>query len=147
MNKLNNKSGFTLIEIIVVLIIIGVLASIALPNLFSNIPRSKASTALASADAYKTVLETCFGQNSGTSPNTAPCSIGGQNLTTTIQTITITLADLAGGTGNAGNGGLTYTLTGTDPSGTVPFTISRAVNGTFTCVAPTAPASPYSNLC
>jgi type IV pilus assembly protein PilA len=147
MKNINNKSGFTLIEIIVVLIIIGVLASIALPNLFSNIPRSKASTALASADAYKTVLETCFGQNSGVIPNGAPCSIGGQNLTTIIQTITLALTDASGGTGNAGNGGLTYTLKGTDGSGTVPFTITRATNGTFTCAAPTAPASPYSNLC
>ena len=64
MRKLNRKSGFTLIEIIVVLIIIGVLVAIALPNLFSNIPRAQGATALASADAYKTVLETCFGQNS-----------------------------------------------------------------------------------
>ncbi len=43
---------------------------------FSNIPRAKAATALASADAYKTVLETCFGQNSGTAPGATPCTFG-----------------------------------------------------------------------
>ncbi len=43
MKKLNNKSGFTLIEIIVVLIIVGILAAIALPNLFSNVSRSQGS--------------------------------------------------------------------------------------------------------
>ena len=150
MKRLNNKSGFTLIEIIVVLIIIGVLASIALPNLFSNIPRSKAATALASADAYKTVLETCYGQNTNTKPNVAPCTLAGQSLTATIQTISIALAD--GGNpaaGTAGAGTLNYTLTGTDNSGAgvVAFVITRASNGAFTCNAPQAAGSPYYQMC
>ena len=37
--KMNSKNGFTLLEIIVVMIIVGVLAAVALPNLFGNIER------------------------------------------------------------------------------------------------------------
>jgi len=141
MKKFNNKSGFTLIEIIVVLIIIGVLVAIALPNLFSNIPRSQGATALASADAYKTVLETCFGQNSNTAPNVAPCTLVGQNLSPTIQGITITLA----GSGNAAGGNLTYTLTGANGANNA-FTLTRATNGVFTCTPGTV-GSAYATLC
>src|SRR5438105_1820544 len=59
---MNNKknSGFTLIEIIVVLIILGVLAAIALPNLFGNINRSRAAEAMASISTYKTQVEGCL---------------------------------------------------------------------------------------
>jgi prepilin-type N-terminal cleavage/methylation domain-containing protein len=42
----NNRKGFTLIEIIVVLIILGVLAAFALPNLFGWVAKSKVSEAL-----------------------------------------------------------------------------------------------------
>jgi type IV pilus assembly protein PilA len=145
MKKTNNKSGFTLIEIIVVLIIIGVLASIALPNLFSNIPRAKAATALASADAYKTVLESCFGTNAATPPGTSPCTLAAQNLTPTIQNINMVLA----GSGSAGAGNLAYTLVGTDANGTgaIAWTISRSTNGAFTCSPSNTPGSPYENVC
>jgi len=65
MKNLNNRSGFTLIEIIVVLIIVGVLASIALPNLFSNVTRSHAGEGIAALGPWKSQIEGCMAGHTG----------------------------------------------------------------------------------
>ena len=59
MKKFNNKNGFTLIEIIVVLIIVGILATIALPSLFANVAKSRVAEGLAGLSTYKSQTEGC----------------------------------------------------------------------------------------
>ena len=46
MNLNKNKSGFTLLEIIIVIIIIGILASLALPKFFKTVEYSRSMEAL-----------------------------------------------------------------------------------------------------
>ncbi|MBF0511531.1 MAG: prepilin-type N-terminal cleavage/methylation domain-containing protein [Candidatus Omnitrophica bacterium] len=60
MTKKLTQSGFTLIEIIVVLIIVGVLAAIALPNLFNNVQRAQAGEAIAALGVDKSMVEGCI---------------------------------------------------------------------------------------
>jgi prepilin-type N-terminal cleavage/methylation domain-containing protein len=59
MKKLNNQ-GFTLLEIIIVIIIIGVLASLAMPRFFSTVEYSRATEALASLQTTRSAIERCY---------------------------------------------------------------------------------------
>ncbi len=53
MKKRNNRSGFTLLEIIIVIIIIGVLASLALPRFFALVETSRGGEALNTISAIR----------------------------------------------------------------------------------------------
>ena len=59
-NTINNKSGFTLLEIIIVIIIVGVLASLALPKFFQTVEFSKSTEALATMGTLRQALERCY---------------------------------------------------------------------------------------
>lgn len=72
MRGIKNKSGFTLLEILVVIIIVGVLASVAMPQLFRNVERSRATEAMESLGVTKRSIEACAMQfnNNFTTCNT-----------------------------------------------------------------------------
>ncbi len=57
MKLMKNKSGFTLLEIIIVVIIVGVLASLALPRFFSTVEFSRAQEALSGIATVRGGLE------------------------------------------------------------------------------------------
>lgn len=75
--KTNNKSGFTLLEIIIVIIIVGVLASLALPRFFSTVEFSKSTEALSSLSSIRQSMERCYLGAGGTY---ASCNINTLDL-------------------------------------------------------------------
>ena len=60
MNILKKKSGFTLIEIIIVIVIIGVLASLALPRLSNQIRVAQATEAITMLGKYMKAIDQCY---------------------------------------------------------------------------------------
>lgn len=59
-----NEKGFTLVELLVVIAIIGILAIVAVPALFSNINKAKATDVVADVRAIKTAAMSIYAENS-----------------------------------------------------------------------------------
>jgi type IV pilus assembly protein PilA len=78
------SAGFTLIELMIVVAIIGILAAVAIPAYQSYIARSQMAEALSLADGIKTSVAEVFGQT-GTCPgDNGSAAIGGVPISTTI---------------------------------------------------------------
>lgn len=58
----NIQKGFTLIELMIVVAIIGILAAIAIPQYQNYIAKSQVSRAMGETSAVKTAVETCLNE-------------------------------------------------------------------------------------
>src|SRR5680860_196945 len=118
MNKQVQK-GFTLIELMIVVAIIGILAAIAIPAYSDYIARAQVSEAFAMVSGQKAAISE-YAQNNGaypaatgTNPTSASLSVTGQYADAAVTTATgvIIVTMKAAGIVNAAIAGKTVTLT------------------------------------
>lgn len=91
--KNNAQKGFTLIELMIVVAIIGILASIALPAYKTYTDRAKFSEVVLAATPAKTAVDICI--QTGTSCQTLDTNTTGWNAAPSVDTVLvdITLKD------------------------------------------------------
>ncbi|MFT0772858.1 pilin [Psychrobacter aquimaris] len=127
------QKGFTLIELMIVVAIIGILAAIAIPQYQNYIAKSQVSRVMGETSSLKTAVETCVLE--GKTASNA-CDLGwtksnlllGATQTTDQTGLVVDIADtgIATITASFGNSAAT-TLTGDT------LVWDRDVNGTWTC--------------
>ena len=130
---MNAQKGFTLIELMIVVAIIGILAAIAIPAYQDYIARSQVAAGLAEISPGKTQFEVLM--NEGTAASAA--SQIGLAVSTRCTTLTV-----AGAAGTTGTGSIQCTLAGTPAINTKTITLSRASTGSWSCA--TTAASKYA---
>ena len=148
------QKGFTLIELMIVVAIIGILAAIAIPQYQNYIAKSQVTRAVAELGALKTAYETCL--NDGQTA-VAACDLGFTGSSIIGLTVPAVVAAKAKPT-TAVTNAVVLTTTGTiagtfggdasatlkSPAQTVTWT--RSALGTWTCKS-TAPAKYNSSAC
>ena len=67
--NIHTMRGFTLLEIIIVIIIVGVLASLALPRFFRTVEYARSTEALNSMGSIRQSMERCYLQRNGSYSN------------------------------------------------------------------------------
>lgn len=125
-----NEEGFTLVELLVVMLILGILAAIAIPAFFSQRDKGYDSDAKSNAKTVQTALETYATDNGGSYVGASMATATG-NLRTIEPTIINLDKTGAGGVVLSGLAANTYTITATSKTGTT-FGIQRAATGTLT---------------
>ena len=118
MNNKRERSGFTMIELMVVVVIVGILASVSAPSLRGRIEQAKWSEGAATAGTIKTAVRISYAEDPAVAGAWA-----GQAVTGVAITLGFQAGDLTGRSFNVAN----FTITSVDSNGNANIAVSAPI--------------------
>ncbi|WP_323893387.1 pilin [Aeromonas allosaccharophila] len=133
---MKKQSGFTLIELMIVVAIVAILAAVALPAYQSYTQKARFTEVVSSTGAVKTAMEVCYqtATDVSTCATAANATVSGAYPSGVVQSVTASVSGSAP----------TIVATGTTSGAPGTYTITGALTGTK--ITWTAVCNP-ANLC
>lgn len=122
---LQNKKGFTLIELVVVMVLIGSLALVIVPKYVNNVAKGKVASTKANLDSLRSAISLYSSNNSGNYPNASLTDLVPTYLRaipketiSNVNTVVNTANNAGGWVYTTATGEVSINLTGNDAEGT-----------------------------
>lgn len=137
-NFMKKSGGFTIIELLIVIAIIGILAVIAVPSYLTYTKKAYFSEAIQATGPYKLAVEACY-QAQGGGTTVAACGNGSNGVPAAatasgnVASVATTAAGVITATGGGKAPADTYILTPTPTNNVLVWTVTGTCQADGTC--------------